>query len=46
MMVAFSQSCISTFINKGGRPIVDALANELVEGIFSWKEETANDDSS
>lgn len=46
MMVAFSRSRISTFINKGGRPIVDALANELVEGIFSWKEETANDDSS
>jgi len=39
MIVAFSRSRISTFMNKGGRPVVDALAKELVEGIFSWKEE-------
>jgi hypothetical protein len=36
MIVAFSRSRISTFMNKGGRPIVDALAKELVEDIFSW----------
>jgi hypothetical protein len=35
MMVAFSRSRISTFMNKGGRPVVDALAKELVEDIFS-----------
>lgn len=39
MIVAFSRSRISTFVNKGGRPIVDALAKELVEDIFSWNEE-------
>ncbi len=37
MIVAFSRSRISTLINKGGRPVVDALAKELVEDIFSWK---------
>lgn len=39
MMVAFSRSRISTYMNKGGRPVVDGLAKELVEGIFAWKEE-------
>lgn len=39
MMVAFSRSRLSTYMNKGGRPVVDALAKELVEGIFAWKEE-------
>lgn len=39
MIVAFSRSRISTFMNKGGRPVVDALAKELVEGIFAWEEE-------
>jgi hypothetical protein len=38
MIVAFSRSRISTYMNKGGRPVVDALAKELVENIFSWKE--------
>ena len=39
MIVAFSRSRISTLVNKGGRPVVDALARELVEDIFSWREE-------
>ena len=39
MIVAFSRTRISTFMNKGGRPVVDALAKELVEDIFAWKEE-------
>jgi hypothetical protein len=39
MIVAFSRSRISTYMNKGGRPVVDVLAKELVEDIFSWKEE-------
>lgn len=39
MMVAFSRSRVSTYMNKGGRPVIDALAKELVEGIFSWKED-------
>ena len=46
MMVAFSRGRLSTFMNKGGRPVVDALAKELVEDIFSWKEETTEDGTS
>jgi hypothetical protein len=38
MIVAFSRSRISTYMNKGGRPVVDALAKELVQDIFAWKE--------
>jgi hypothetical protein len=38
MIVAFSRSSIRTYMNKGGRPVVDALAKEVVEDIFSWKE--------
>lgn len=37
MIVAFSRSRLSTFMNKGGRPVVDSLAQELVEDIFTWK---------
>lgn len=39
MIVAFSRSRLLTFLNKGGRPIVDALAQELVEEIFTWDQE-------
>ena len=45
MIVAFSRSRFSTFMNKGGRPVVDALAKELVEGIFSWKADESEDSS-
>lgn len=38
MIVAFSRSPLSTFMNKGGRPVVDALAKEMVEDIFSWRD--------
>jgi len=34
MMVAFSRSKLSSFLHKGGRPVVDALARELVRDIF------------
>ena len=37
MIVAFSRSPWSTFMNKGGRPVVDTLAKELVHGIFTWE---------
>jgi len=37
MIVAFSRDQKSATFNKGGRPVVDALANELVEFIFSWE---------
>lgn len=37
MIVAFSRNPWSTFMNKGGRPVVDALANELVRDIFTWE---------
>jgi len=36
MIVAFSRSRISTLMNKGGRKVVDALAKEVVEDIYSW----------
>ena len=38
MMVALSGGRIRTFVNKAGRPVVDHLAKELVEDIFSWTE--------
>jgi Putative serine esterase (DUF676) len=40
MMVAFSRSKWSAYMNKAGRPVVDSLAKELVDDIFafSWKE--------
>ena len=38
MIVAFSRSRIGAFVNKGGRPLVDALAKELVQEIFAWDE--------
>lgn len=37
MIVAFSRSPWSTFMNKGGRPVVDALAKELVQDIFTFE---------
>jgi hypothetical protein len=36
MMVAFSRSKWSSYLNKAGRPVVDALAKTLVEDIFAW----------
>ncbi|KAL3941806.1 MAG: hypothetical protein SGBAC_003886 [Bacillariaceae sp.] len=36
MIVAFSRTRMSTLMNRGGRPVVDAVAKELVEDIFSW----------
>jgi len=41
MIVAFSRTPWSTFMNKGGRPVVDTLANELVRDIFTWEQQTA-----
>ena len=41
MIVAFSRTRMSAYMNKGGRPVVDALAKELVEDIFSWKEDSS-----
>lgn len=38
MLVAFSRTRLSSFVNKGGRPVVDGLAKELVENIFQWEE--------
>lgn len=40
MMVAFSRSRWSTYMNKGGRPVVDSLAKELVQDIFTWNNNT------
>ncbi len=35
MIVAFSRDRLSTFLNKGGRPLVDALAKDLVQDVFA-----------
>lgn len=35
MIVAFSRDRLSSFLNKGGRPLVDALANDFVQDIFA-----------
>jgi len=43
MIVALSRSRISALINKGGRKVVDALAKELVEDIFSWHPPSTTD---
>ncbi|GKZ00792.1 hypothetical protein MPSEU_001030900 [Mayamaea pseudoterrestris] len=37
MIVAFSRSKFSAYMNKAGRPVVDALAKALVEEIFAWQ---------
>ncbi|KAL7574262.1 hypothetical protein ACA910_012513 [Epithemia clementina (nom. ined.)] len=42
MIVAMSRNSIYTYLNKSGRPIVDALAAELVDDIFSFSEEDAD----
>lgn len=34
MIVSFSRNRFATFLNKGGRPVVDALAKELVNDIL------------
>ncbi len=41
VMVAFSRSRWSTYMNKGGRPVVDSLARELVQDIFTWNNNTS-----
>jgi pimeloyl-ACP methyl ester carboxylesterase len=38
MIVAFSRSRWSTYMNKKGRPVVDTLAKELIEKIFQLEE--------
>ena len=38
MIVAMSRNSIYTYLNKSGRPIVDALAAELVADIFEFSE--------
>jgi len=42
MIVAMSRNSVYTYLNKGGRPIVHALATQLVEDIFSF---TINDET-
>ena len=37
MIVAFSRDKKRASFYKGGRPVVDALANELIEFIFAWE---------
>lgn len=37
MIVAFSRSRWSTYMNKAGRPVVDELVTELVDDIFAFR---------
>jgi hypothetical protein len=39
MIVAYSRCTNSATFNKGGRPVVDALAKELIDFIFSWQKQ-------
>ena len=39
MIVAFSRGRFATFLNKGGRPVVDALAKELAHEICVWEDD-------
>jgi hypothetical protein len=36
MIVAFSRSRLSSYLNRAGRPFVDGLARDLVQDIFSF----------
>ena len=36
MMVAFSRSRLSTYLNKAGRPVVDSIAKNLVREMLDW----------
>lgn len=36
MIVAFSRSRLSTYLNKAGRPVVDSIAKNLVREILDW----------
>lgn len=40
MIVAFSRTRMSALMNKGGRPVVDAVAKQVVEDIFAWGNES------
>ena len=37
MMVAFSRTRLSSLVNRGGRPVMDKLAAELVDDILSYE---------
>lgn len=39
MIVAFSRSRLSSYLNRAGRPFVDGLAKELVQDILSFSEQ-------
>eukprot|EP00591_Stephanopyxis_turris_P009562 CAMPEP_0195526112 /NCGR_PEP_ID=MMETSP0794_2-20130614/26985_1 /TAXON_ID=515487 /ORGANISM="Stephanopyxis turris, Strain CCMP 815" /LENGTH=492 /DNA_ID=CAMNT_0040656729 /DNA_START=117 /DNA_END=1595 /DNA_ORIENTATION=+ len=39
MIVAFSRSTFSSYVNRAGRPVMDDLAKELVEDILLWRME-------
>jgi len=40
MIVAMSRNSVYTYLNKAGRPIVDALATQLVDDIVTFEEES------
>jgi hypothetical protein len=39
MIVAFSRSRLSSYLNKAGRPVVDSIARTLVQDILEWSPE-------
>jgi hypothetical protein len=42
MIVAFSRSRLSTYLNKAGRPVVDSIARSIVQEILDWSPEDAS----
>ena len=44
MMVAMSRSRLSAYMHKAGRPVVESVARELVDSIFSWSDGDDDDD--
>ena len=45
LFVALSREGISGRIYKGGRPVMDALAKQLVQDIFGWSIEEENEEA-
>jgi hypothetical protein len=39
MIVAFSRSRLSSYLNRAGRPFVDGLAKDLVQDILSFSQQ-------
>merc|ERR1712151_285781 len=45
MIVAFSRNKVSSIIHKGGRPVMDELAKNIVHYIFNWDNNKTNNNN-